>query len=77
MTPNRARWLKTAILIMMVCVPVSLCYEFIDSVVSEDLGARISVVGLVIGIVLTTPLALVEESRFDGSMVRSCWTCAR
>jgi adenylate cyclase len=50
-------------MIMMVCIPVALGYEFIDT-------GRISVVGLVIGIVLAMPLALLEESTFDRRMRR-------
>ena len=63
MTANTARRLRTAILIMMVCIPVSLSYEFIDTGV-------VSVIGLVIGIVLAMPLALLEESKFDERMRR-------
>ena len=46
---------------MMVCIPVALGYEFISD-------RRISVIGLVIGIVLAMPLALLEESTFDKRM---------
>ena len=63
MTANTARRLRTAILIMMVCIPVSLSYEFIDTGI-------VSVIGLVIGIVLAMPLALLEESKFDERMRR-------
>ena len=48
---------------MMVCIPVALGYEFISD-------RRISVIGLVIGIVLAMPLALLEESTFDKRMRR-------
>ena len=50
-------------MIMMVCIPVALGYEFISD-------RRISVIGLVIGIVLAMPLALLEESTFDKRMRR-------
>ena len=63
MTSNTARRLRTAFLTMMVCVPVSLSYEFIDTGV-------ISFVGVVIGIVIAMPLALLEESTFDERMRR-------
>ena len=56
---------------MMVCVPVSLCYEFIDSAFfGEELEGKISVIGLAIGIALAMPLALLEESTFDERMRR-------
>ena len=48
---------------MMVCVPVSLSYEFIES-------GKISYIGLAIGIVLAMPLALLEGSTFDERMRR-------
>ena len=63
MTANTARRFRTAIMIMMVCIPVSLSYEFIDTGI-------VSVIGLVIGIVLAMPLALLEESKFDERMRR-------
>ena len=50
-------------MIMMVCIPVSLSYEFIESGV-------ISFIGLAIGIALAMPLALLEESTFDERMRR-------
>ncbi len=70
MTANTARRFRTAIMIMMVCIPVSLGYEFIDSVIDEDVEGKISFVGLAIGIVLAMPLALLEESKFDERMRR-------
>ena len=70
MTANTARRLRSAIIIMMVCVTVSLCYEFIESVLAEGLEGKISVVGLAIGIALAMPLALLEESTFDERMRR-------
>ncbi len=63
MTANTVRRLRTAIIITMVCIPVSLSYEFISD-------GKISVIGLVIGIVLAMPLALLEESTFDERMRR-------
>ena len=77
MTANRTRRLRTAVLIMIVCVPVSLCYEFIDSVIDEGLEGKISFVGVFIGIALAMPLALLEESRFDERSIHvhglGCW----
>jgi len=43
---------------MAVCVPVSLLFEL-------SVDGRVSFPGLVIGLVLATPLALLEESAFD------------
>ena len=63
MTANTARRLRTATMIMMVCIPVALSYEFVDT-------GRMSIIGLVIGIFLAMPLALLEESRFDERMRR-------
>ncbi len=63
MSANTARRLRTAIMIMMVCIPVSLSYEFIES-------GTISFIGLIIGIALAMPLALLEESSFDERMRR-------
>ena len=63
MTANTARRFRAAILIMMVCIPVALAYEFIDT-------GLISVIGLVIGILLAMPLALLEGSTFDERMRR-------
>jgi adenylate cyclase len=47
----------------MVCVPVALTYELLDT------GA-ISIVGVAIGIALAMPLVLLEESDFDRLMKR-------
>ena len=63
MTVNTARRFRTAIMIMMVCVPVALGYEFMSD-------GRISIIGLVAGIALAMPLALLEESTFDERMRR-------
>ena len=49
MTANTVRRFRTAIMIMMVCIPISLSYGYIDTGV-------ISVIGLVIGIALSMPL---------------------
>ncbi len=56
-------------MIMMVCIPVALGYEFISD-------RRISVIGLVIGIILAMPLALLEESTFDKRMRRLPFSAA-
>ncbi len=45
MTANTARRLRTAIIIMMVCIPVSLTYEFIESVIDVEIEGKISFVG--------------------------------
>ncbi len=58
MTARTVRRLRTAITITMVCIPVALIYEFLDD-------GRISFTGVVVGIALATPLALLEESTFD------------
>ncbi len=58
MSANTTRRLRTAIAIMTVCIPVSLLFEFVAD-------GRVSIAGLVIGMVLATPLALLEESAFD------------
>jgi len=58
MKPNMARRLKIAVKIMMVCVPVSFTYEFIDT-------GMVSAIGVIIGIMLALPLVILEESRFD------------
>ena len=63
MTAHTARRFRTAITIMMVCIPVALVYQFIDE-------GRITIVGLVIGIALAMPLALLEGSTFDERMRR-------
>jgi adenylate cyclase len=70
MPVNTRRRLRTAFLLMLVCVPVALCYEFVESTLAEDVEGKISFVGLIIGIVLALPLALFEESRFDERMRR-------
>ena len=48
---------------MMVCVPVALGYEFMSD-------GRISIIGLVVGIAVAMPLALLEGSTFDERMRR-------
>jgi adenylate cyclase len=70
MPMNTRRRLRTAFLLMLVCVPVALCYEFIESTLNEGVEGQISFVGLTIGIVLALPLALFEESGFDERMRR-------
>jgi adenylate cyclase len=50
---------------MMVCIPVSLSYEFIDSMLATGPPGRVSGVGAILGIAIAIPLALLEESHFD------------
>lgn len=50
---------------MAVCIAVSLCYEYIDSIVDNGYPGRVSWIGVLIGIAIAMPLALLEESRFD------------
>ncbi len=69
MTPNTTRRLRTAVLLTTICVVVSLCYEFVESTLTENVG-RISLVGVFIGIVLAIPLAILEDSSFDDRMRR-------
>ena len=69
MIPHTARRLKTAFMIMMVCVPVALTYEFIDTGV-------VSGIGVAIGIVLALPLMWLEESGFDQRMRRLPFSAA-
>lgn len=52
-------------LLMAVCIPVSLGYEFIDSIVDNGYPGRISGIGVFVGIAIAMPLALLEESHFD------------
>ena len=63
MTRHTTRRIKTAVEIMMVCVPVALTYELIDARV-------VSSAGVLIGIALAIPLVLLEESGFDRHMKR-------
>ncbi len=58
MSANTSRRLKTAVALMAVCIPVSLLFEFLAE-------GWVSFVGVVIGVVLAAPLALLEESAFD------------
>lgn len=69
MTRHTARRIKTAAAIMMVCVPVALSYEWIDS-------RALSGIGVVIGIALAMPLILLEESGFDRRMRRLSFSAA-
>ena len=68
MSPHIARRLKAASKIMMVCVPVALMYEFIDTSV-------VSAIGVTIGVVLAMPLVLLEESGFDKRIARAAQAC--
>ncbi|MEJ2541313.1 MAG: adenylate/guanylate cyclase domain-containing protein [Gemmatimonadota bacterium] len=58
MTANTSRRLKTAFALMAVCIPVSLLFELVSD-------GRVSFAGVIIGVVLAAPLALLEESAFD------------
>ena len=70
MAANATRRLRTAFILMLVCIPVSLSYEFIESALNETVDASVSFVGVFVGIVLALPLALLEESGFDERMRR-------
>ena len=63
MTANTVRRFRTGFMIMLVCIPVAFGYEFISD-------GKISIIGLVIGVVLAMPLALLEGSTFDERMRR-------
>ena len=63
MTRQNTRRIKTATLIVMVCVPVAMAYEWIDSGV-------VSGVGVAIGVALAMPLIVLEESGFDRRLRR-------
>jgi hypothetical protein len=65
MTSNAKRRLRTAALMMMVCIPVSLSYELISSIVENGPPGHVSAVGVIIGVAIAMPLALLEESHFD------------
>ena len=70
MSPKTTRRVRTFFMLMLVCIPVALSYEFIESSLREGLDGRISFVGVFVGIVLALPLALLEESGFDERMRR-------
>jgi adenylate cyclase len=70
MPVNTRRRIRTALLLMLVCIPVALSYEFLDSVLADDTSGKVSFVGVFIGVVLAFPLAVLEESRFDERMRR-------
>lgn len=63
MATSMTRRLKSGLLIMVVCVPVALLYEYLDTRV-------VSPVGVLIGVLLAMPLAILEESTFDERMQR-------
>ncbi len=69
MKPNTTRRLWTAVLLTTICVGASLCYEFVESTLTENVGS-ISLIGVFIGIVLAIPLAILEDSSFDDRMRR-------
>ncbi len=70
MTANTARRLRTALLIMMVCIPVAVSYQFIDAALDQGIGDENWLIGVFVGIVLAMPLALLKESSFDERMRR-------
>jgi adenylate cyclase len=70
MAAHVMRRLRTALILMLVCIPVSLGYEFMDSFLREGVEGSVSFIGIFIGIVLALPLALFEESGFDTRMRR-------
>ncbi len=70
MPVNTRRRIRTALLLMLVCIPVALSYEFLDSVLADDTSGKVSFAGVLIGVVLALPLAVLEESRFDERMRR-------
>lgn len=63
MNTNTARRLRSAFWINLVCVIVALTFQFFDE-------GFVSIVGVVIGVAIATPLALLEESAFDRRMRR-------
>jgi adenylate cyclase len=69
MTRQHVRLIKTAGSIMMVCVPVALAYEWIDS-------RALSGVGVMIGVALAMPLILLEESGVDRRTRRLSFSAA-
>jgi adenylate cyclase len=69
MTRRTARRIKTTAKIMMVCVPVALTYEALDTGV-------VSIIGVVIGVALAVPLVVLEESGFDRRMKRLSFSVA-
>jgi adenylate cyclase len=75
MGAKRTRRLRTALLLMLVCIPVALGYELAESAVNTG-HARVSVVGVFMGIVFAMPLALLEESGFDQRMRRLPFSAA-
>lgn len=50
---------------MAVCIPVSLLYEFLDSRVTSGPPGHVSIVGVIVGVAIAIPIALLEESHFD------------
>jgi len=70
MTAHTARRLRTALLIMLVCIPVALCYQFVDAALNQGIEDENWLIGGFIGILLAMPLALLEESSFDERMRR-------
>src|SRR5512134_3128717 len=63
MTRHTTRRIKTAAEITMVCVPVALTYELLDT-------GGVSVIGMAIGVAMAVPLVALEESGFDRRMKR-------
>jgi adenylate cyclase len=50
---------------ILVCVPVALVYDLLDSALRADDDGLQPVVAIIVGIAIAMPLALLEESQFD------------
>ena len=75
MATSRRRRLRTALWLILVCVPVALGYEYVSWYLDLGVG-HVSWVGAFIGVVIALPLAVLEESGFDERMRRLPFTVA-